>query len=213
MPPSGEPLLAPISLSQNSHRIGGTLGRGEPQRLPVVAVYRIVVRPKEFVEAHRERIGSTKSRQDLAEAIPWPTALVLLEQAELFWVSSVRFDGRPHVTPVVAVWMDGALYFSSGPEEQKSRNLAANPHCAVTTGCNTGDERVDIVLHGEVEIVRDLSRLQRVADGFFAKYGSDSAFEVADDGTFRGPALVYQLNPKQTLGFGKGPFSHTRWDF
>ena len=155
----------------------------------------------------------TRYSDDGAEAIPWPNALALLEQAELFWVSSVRADGRPHVTPVVAVWTDGALYFSSGPEEQKSRNLAANPSCAVTTGCNTWNEGVDIVLHGEVEIVRDLSQLQRVADGFFAKYGSDWAFEVADDGTFRGPALVYQLNPTQALGFGKGPFSHTRWDF
>lgn len=109
--------------------------------------------------------------------------------------------------------MDGALYFSSGPEEQKSRNLAANPHCAVTTGCNTWDERVDIVVHGDVEIVRDLPQLQRVADGLFAKYGSDWAFEVADDGTFRGPVLVYRLRPTQALGFGKGPFSHTRWDF
>jgi hypothetical protein len=40
-------------------------------------------------------------------------------------------------------------------------------------------------------------------------------FEVADDGTFRGHgvSLVYQLTPAQGLGFGKGPFSHTRWDF
>jgi hypothetical protein len=158
----------------------------------------------------------TRYSDDQAEAMPWPKALVLLEQAELFWVSSVRFDGRPHVTPVVAVWMDGSLCFSSGPEEQKSRNLTANPHCAVTTGCNTWDEGVDIVLHGDVEIVRDLSQLQRVADAFLAKYGSDWAFEVADDGTFSGPggALVYRLNPTQALGFGKGnPFSHTRWDF
>jgi hypothetical protein len=151
--------------------------------------------------------------EDLAEAIPWPKAQLLLEQAELFWVSSVRMDGRPHVTPVVAVWMDGALFFSSGPQEQKSKNLAANPHCAVSTGCNTWNEGVDIVLHGDVEIVRDLTQLQRVADGFFAKYGSDWAFEVADDGTFRGPALVYQLIPTQAVGFGKGPFSQTRWDF
>ena len=153
---------------------------------------------------------------DGAEPTPWPQALVLLERAELFWVSSVRPDGRPHVTPVVAVWMEGALYFSSGPAEQKSRNLAANVHCAVTTGSNTWDEGVDIVLHGEVEIVRDLSRLQRVADAFLTKYGNDWAFEVADDGTFNGPggALVYQLKPTQALGFGKGhPFSHTRWDF
>lgn len=155
----------------------------------------------------------TRYSESPAEAVPWEEAVALLEQAELFWVSSVRPDGRPHVTPVVAVWMDGALNFSSGPQEQKSRNLAVNPHCAITTGCNARDEGIDIVLHGQVEIVRDLSELQRVADGFFAKYGSDWAFEVAADGTFSGPALVYRLNPTQALGFGKGPFSHTRWDF
>jgi hypothetical protein len=44
------------------------------------------------------------------------------------------------------------------------------------------------------------------------KYGDDWAFEVASDGTFSG-SLVYQLIPVQALGFGKDPFSHTRWDF
>jgi hypothetical protein len=147
-----------------------------------------------------------------AQATPWPDAVARLEQAELFWVSTVRRDGRPHVTPVVAVWMDGALYFSSGPAEQKSKNLAANRHCAVTTGCNTWNEGFDIVLHGEAVIVGDLPLLRQVANTFLAKYGDDWAFEVSDDGTFNGP-LVYQLAPVQALGFGKGVFSHTRWDF
>jgi Pyridoxamine 5'-phosphate oxidase len=92
--------------------------------------------------------------EESAQATPWPDAVARLERAGLLWVSTVRADGRPHVTPVVAVWMDGALYFSSGPGEQKSRNLAANRHCAVTTGCNTWDEGFDIVLHGEAVVVR-----------------------------------------------------------
>ena len=153
--------------------------------------------------------------EENAQATPWAGAVARLEAAGLFWVSTVRTDGRPHVTPVVAVWMDGALYFSSGPGEQKSRNLAANQHCAVTTGCNTWNEGFDIVLNGEAVVVRDLPLLRRVADAFLAKYGSDWAFEVADDGTFggHGVSLVYQLTPAHALGFGKGPFSHTRWDF
>jgi Pyridoxamine 5'-phosphate oxidase len=150
-----------------------------------------------------------------ARAASWPDAVARLEQAGLFWVSTVRADGRPHVTPVAAVWLDGGLYFSSGPGEQKSRNLAANRHCAVTTGCNTWDKGFDIVLHGEAVVVRDLPLLQQVANAFAAKYGSDWVFEVAGDGTFRGHgvSLVYQLAPVQALGFGKDPFSHTRWDF
>ena len=147
-----------------------------------------------------------------AEATPWPDAVIHLEQAGLFWVSTVRADGRPHVTPVVAVWTNGALYFTSGPSEQKSRNLAANGHCAVTTGCNTWNDGLDLVLHGDAVVVHDLALLRQVADAFLAKYGSDWAFEVAEDGTFGGP-LVYQLVPVQGLAFAKGPFSHTRWDF
>jgi nitroimidazol reductase NimA-like FMN-containing flavoprotein (pyridoxamine 5'-phosphate oxidase superfamily) len=164
-----------------------------------------------------ERIPSAtldaRYSEEVAAAMSWSDAVLLLEAAELFWVSSVRPDGRPHVTPVVGVWLTGAFYFSSGPQEQKSRNLADNPRCAVTTGCNTWNEGVDIVVHGDVEIVRDLSQLQAVADRFLAKYGDDWAFEVEDDGTFRGPSLVYELKPRHALGFGKKPFSQTLWDF
>jgi hypothetical protein len=158
----------------------------------------------------------TRYSGENAQATPWPDAVTRLEKAELFWVSTVRPDGRPHVTPVVGVWMDGAFYFSSGAGEQKSRNLAASRQCAVITGCNAWNDGFDIVLHGEAAVVRDLPLLQRVADTFLAKYGSDWAFEVTADGFFRGPglALVYQVVPAQALGFGKGePFSHTRWDF
>ena len=153
--------------------------------------------------------------EDGAKATPWPDGLEILDRAGLFWVSTVRADGRLHVTPVVGVWMDGALYFTSGPGEQKSKNLAANRQCAVTTGCNTWNEGFDIVLNGEADVVRDLVLLEQVAAAFFGKYGSDWAFDVSEDGTFAGPngSLVYQLVPVQGLGFGKNPFSHTRWDF
>lgn len=39
--------------------------------------------------------------EENAQEIPWPDAVAQLERAGLFWVSSVRADGRPHVTPVV----------------------------------------------------------------------------------------------------------------
>ncbi len=47
----------------------------------------------------------------------------MLEASEIFWLSTVRRDGRPHVTPLPAMWLDGALHFCTGPEEQKAKNL------------------------------------------------------------------------------------------
>lgn len=153
-----------------------------------------------------------------ADPTPWPEAAARLEQAGLFWVSTVRPDGRLHVTPVVGVWLDDAFYFTSGAAEQKSRNLAANPQCAVTTGCNSWEAGFDIVLHGAAVVSRDVPLLRRVAEAFLAKYGEAWAFEVSGDGTFsaggHGAALVYRVVPASAVGFGKGePFSHTRWDF
>lgn len=154
---------------------------------------------------------------DNARPTPWPDAVVHLQNADLFWVSTVRSGGRPHVTPIVGVWMDDAFYFSSGAEEQKSKNLAVSPQCAVTTGCNHWDEGLDIVLLGNAVLVRDRQVLQRVADAHNAKYGSAWPSDVDGDGNFRmhgSEALAYELRPEQALGFGKtGGFSHTRWDF
>ena len=62
-----------------------------------------------------------------ARATPWPAARAVLEGAQLSWATTVRPDGRPHVTPLVAVWLDGAVHFTTGPGEQKAMNLIQNP--------------------------------------------------------------------------------------
>ena len=61
-----------------------------------------------------------------AVATGWEETRQVLEQAELFWISTVRADGRPHVTPLVAVWLDDAVHFATGPGEQKAVNLRTN---------------------------------------------------------------------------------------
>ena len=94
----------------------------------------------------------------------WEEARERLAAAKVFWLSTVRPDGRPHVTPVIAVWSDDALYFCTGPSERKAKNLADNPHCILTTGCNSLDEGVDLVLEGRVVRVSDDARLRRIAD-------------------------------------------------
>ena len=71
-----------------------------------------------------------------ATAPPWSQIDEALARAEMFWLSTVRRDGRPHVTPLPAVWRDDTLYFCTGAEEQKGVNLARNPQCALTTGTN-----------------------------------------------------------------------------
>jgi len=99
----------------------------------------------------------------------WAEAVRHLEQAALFWLSTVRPDGRPHVTPPLAVWLDSALYFCTGEGERKAKNLVANTRCVLTTGCNTlNTEGLDLVVEGEAVRVVDGARLLRIADAYEA---------------------------------------------
>ena len=101
-----------------------------------------------------------------ATPIPWAEGRERLEGAEVYWISTVRPDGRPHVTPLLSVWLDGALYFCTGPDERKAKNLVRNPHCILATGCNALDEGLDVVVEGDAVGVSDYARLGRVADAY-----------------------------------------------
>src|SRR5256885_15707149 len=115
-----------------------------------------------------------------ASPAEWAEARRGLEEAEVFWISTVRPDGRPHVTPLIAVWLDPALYFCTGPSERKARNLAQNPHCILTTGRNSLDKGLDIVVEGDAVQMTDDDKLRRIADAYVSKYGEDWRFGVAD---------------------------------
>ena len=74
--------------------------------------------------------------EDGAEAMPWAEALGLLERAELSWLSTVARSGRPHVTPILTVVVDGTVRFSTGPPSRRRRTWSRRPEVAVTTGVN-----------------------------------------------------------------------------
>jgi nitroimidazol reductase NimA-like FMN-containing flavoprotein (pyridoxamine 5'-phosphate oxidase superfamily) len=157
-----------------------------------------------------------------ATAMPWDAAEAVLRDAEIYWVTTVRPDGRPHVTPLVAVWLDGALFFCTGDDERKARNLRGNTSCVMTTGCNAFRSGTDVVLEGEATNVTDDAMLQRVADALLAKYDwpyrvKNGALEEVgrpDEGESRGVAIVFRVTPSTIFAYGRGTsFSATRYRF
>jgi hypothetical protein len=120
-----------------------------------------------------------------AAPTPWALGLEDLVAADTFWLSTVRPDGRPHVTPLIAVWHGGSMWFSTGPEERKARNLAENPACVLTTGRSDLDAgALDVVLEGVAEQVTSDAELRPVAAAFAAKYGTDTWDFAVRDGAF-----------------------------
>jgi len=102
-----------------------------------------------------------------------------------FFLGTAGSDGRPHSAGIGPVWYDGDLYFTSGPNTRKSRHLAGQPACTLSTRLNG----YDLVLEGEATRVADESILEAVAeryraggwpavvesDGFTAPYSAPSA--------------------------------------
>ncbi|HSA52349.1 MAG TPA: pyridoxamine 5'-phosphate oxidase family protein [Yinghuangia sp.] len=146
-----------------------------------------------------------------ARATPWASVLATIGEAEVFWLSTVRPDGRPHVTPVLAAWSLGGLCFTTGGQERKARNLKRNPHCALTTGTSalTG---VDVVIEGVASVVdRRSEREQAVAD-FERKYGAhltnpEGTWYGLVEAVIAGDVRLYRVAPTVGFAFGKLPTS------
>lgn len=153
-----------------------------------------------------------------AQPTTWVSTQDVLEAAQLSWISTVREDGRPHVTPLVAVWLDGAVHFTTGPGEQKAVNLSKNPYVVLTTGCNQWDQGLDVMVEGKAQRVTERTTLERLAAAWATKWDGSWQFGVSDDGFHHaegGLAQVFAVKLTKVLAFGKGEgaFSHTRHVF
>jgi uncharacterized pyridoxamine 5'-phosphate oxidase family protein len=161
---------------------------------------------------------ATTFSSDDALVAEWTQGRNGLQDAQVYWLSTVRPGGRPHVTPLLAVWLDGALYFCTGSTERKAKNLMQNNHCVLTTGCN-GIDGLDLVVEGDAMKVSDEAELRSIAETYESKYG---AHLTAPEGTWfglgdairNGETLVYRVAPSTAFGFAKGTsFGQTRWTF
>jgi nitroimidazol reductase NimA-like FMN-containing flavoprotein (pyridoxamine 5'-phosphate oxidase superfamily) len=154
-----------------------------------------------------------------AVATPWEKTRRVLETADLFWLSTVRADGRPHVTPLVAVWHDGAIHFTTSDDNQKGRNLRGNPHVILTTGYNQIGG-LTVVVEGDAVQITDQDTLERLAsvwatkwdggwnyqvrNGYFYLYDEDEQRVIEDSN------IVFSVKPTKVFAFGMG---QTRYQF
>jgi nitroimidazol reductase NimA-like FMN-containing flavoprotein (pyridoxamine 5'-phosphate oxidase superfamily) len=146
-----------------------------------------------------------------AQATPWASAAAVLEAAEVFWLSTVRPDGRPHVTPLLAAWSLGGLCFTTGDQERKALNLDHNAQCALTTGTNalTG---MDVVIEGVASVVDERSERAQAAADFERKYGTHltdpaGTWYRLGDAVIAGGVRLYRVAPTVGFAFGKLPTS------
>ncbi len=136
--------------------------------------------------------------------LPWSWAVERLTEARTYWVGTTRPDGRPHMMPLWAVWLDDTVCFSTGGESVKARNLTANPNC--TVGVQDGEQAV--IVEGLCRASRDPEFLRRFSQAYSDKYHWDME-------GFAEP--VYVLRPTAVFAFSSAPgeftATATRWTF
>ena len=132
------------------------------------------------------------------------------------WLATVNPDGSPQVMPLGAIWVDGAFYFTSGPETRKARNLSRNPHCVLTVATHD----FDLVVEGQATKVTDETRLQQIADVYAAQGWQPTVRDGALYAEYSAPSAgpppweVYEVVPTTIFALGTAePYGATRWQF
>ena len=140
--------------------------------------------------------------------LPWSWAESRLRDATLYWISTTRPDGRPHVAPVWAVWVDGLIVFESGPNSRRSRNIAANP--AASVHIQSGDDVV--IVEGVAETIDrpDPAFAARLLEAFAKYNGYGYQYNPAN---WQNGGL-YIVRPRKVMGWARFDIQDaTRWIF
>lgn len=136
----------------------------------------------------------------------WAWVDAQMAQSRNYWIVTAAPDGTPHAKPVWGVWVDGHLYFGSGPQTRTARNLAVNSRASVHL--ESGDDVV--ILDGTIEpvTVSDPALKQRLNDAYKAKYNMPIL-----EGDSSGP--LYMLRHQTVLAWLEKDFpkTATRWVF
>jgi hypothetical protein len=132
------------------------------------------------------------------------------------WLATTSPGGRPHLTAVGGIWVDGRFYFTSGAGTRKSRNLAAEPRCVISVSL----AGIDVVVDGRADIVRDEPTLERLA-ALYNRLGwvpkvEGGAFTAPYSAPSAGPPPwdLYAATPVTIIGVATAePYGATRWRF
>jgi len=159
---------------------------------------------------------------------PWAVAIERLQHpapGQNHWIATVSPDGRPHLMPIIAFWIDGAFHFLAGEGTRKGRNLAADGRCVIGTG-NLTIPSLDLIVEGQAKPITDEATVRRLAEEFGGKdwpLEARGGHVYGPHGPTAGPPpyAIYRLEPTKVYGlpgmFGMFESDQhlkpTRWTF
>ena len=134
------------------------------------------------------------------------------------WLATIDPDGRPHVTGIGALWVDGTFWFETGERTRKGRNLARDPRCTLSLATDA----FDLVVEGEAQQVTDPPTVAAMAERWAAggwpatvdESGTALTAEYSAPSAGRPPWHVYRITPQAAMALATiEPGGATRWQF
>jgi hypothetical protein len=143
--------------------------------------------------------------------LTWEHVTGVIKDALNYWIATTSSDGRPHVRPVWAAWMEGILYFDGHPATGWGRNIARDPRISVQV--EVGDDAV--ILEGTVQDIAhtDPEVAERLAEEFNRKYLEKYGYDYTKEVKQWQDRGLFSMMPSKVLAWNVAEFSTspTKW--
>lgn len=142
------------------------------------------------------------------EPLAWDEVRERFAADRWYWLATAGAGGRPHVRPVLAVWLDNKVYSTTSPRAAKGRNLQRHPECSLAART----PEIDIVVEGATSWADDRDLLERIASAYNSKYNwpvtitADNMLDAPYGAPTAGspPYRAYGITPTTVYAFGTG---------
>ena len=142
--------------------------------------------------------------------LSWAWAEQRLKKSHNYWIITIRpgQPNQPHAMVIWGLWHDGRFLFITGAGSRKTKNLAANSRCIVSTE----DASEAVVVEGVAELV-DVETRRKLIPVYEKKYEYSLASMKDDILSMKEP--VYAVRPRVAFALPEKSFQtkSTRWKF
>lgn len=124
----------------------------------------------------------------------------LIEWERVGRVATADPRGMPHLVPVCHVLKDGKLYFASGTDARKVRNLEANPHLTLTVDLYSDDwaNLKGVMVQGTARLItrgRRFRAIRRLLYAKYPQYPDEAALDESD-------SVIIEITPAHVFSWG-----------
>jgi PPOX class probable F420-dependent enzyme len=128
------------------------------------------------------------------------TVARLIDRERVCRVATAGRRGMPHLVPVCQVVAGGKVYFASGADGRKARNLAENPRVALTVDLYAEDwtHLKGVMVQGRATLIARGPKFRRIRALLYRKYAQyrrEAALAESD-------SVVVEVTPTRVFTWG-----------